>query len=59
LRHKFRRAADRSPCVPTRWRDPLWLDGAWSQRDNVVSVLTDCPQRDERLGWMGADAKNS
>ncbi|MDF2581147.1 MAG: hypothetical protein K0S49_2726, partial [Microbacterium sp.] len=23
----------------------------WSQRDNFVSVPTDCPQRDERLGW--------
>ena len=26
---------------------------AWSQRDNFVSVPTDCPQRDERLGWTG------
>jgi alpha-L-rhamnosidase len=25
----------------------------WSQRDNFVSVPTDCPQRDERLGWSG------
>lgn len=25
----------------------------WSQRGNMVSVPTDCPQRDERLGWMG------
>jgi alpha-L-rhamnosidase len=28
----------------------------WSQRDNFVSVPTDCPQRDERLGW-GGDAQ--
>ncbi|WP_326627856.1 glycoside hydrolase family 78 protein [Nonomuraea fuscirosea] len=28
----------------------------WSQRDNFVSVPTDCPQRDERLGWT-ADAQ--
>jgi alpha-L-rhamnosidase len=27
--------------------------GAWGQRGNFVSVPTDCPQRDERLGWMG------
>lgn len=27
----------------------------WSQRSNFVSVPTDCPQRDERLGWL-ADA---
>ncbi len=25
----------------------------WSQRGNYLSVPTDCPQRDERLGWMG------
>lgn len=31
----------------------LWLNGMWSQRDNFLSVPTDCPQRDERLGWMG------
>jgi alpha-L-rhamnosidase len=27
--------------------------GAWGQRSNFVSIPTDCPQRDERLGWMG------
>ena len=25
----------------------------WGQRGNYLSVPTDCPQRDERLGWMG------
>lgn len=25
----------------------------WSMRGNFVSVPTDCPQRDERLGWTG------
>jgi alpha-L-rhamnosidase len=25
----------------------------WSVADNMVSVPTDCPQRDERLGWTG------
>jgi alpha-L-rhamnosidase len=25
----------------------------WGQRGNFVSVPTDCPQRDERQGWMG------
>jgi alpha-L-rhamnosidase len=25
----------------------------WTQRANLESVPTDCPQRDERLGWMG------
>ncbi|MFI5955453.1 family 78 glycoside hydrolase catalytic domain [Cryptosporangium sp. NPDC051539] len=28
----------------------------WGQRGNWVSVPTDCPQRDERLGWL-ADAQ--
>jgi alpha-L-rhamnosidase len=28
----------------------------WGQRGNFVSVPTDCPQRDERLGWT-ADAQ--
>ncbi|MBD5780431.1 family 78 glycoside hydrolase catalytic domain [Pelagicoccus sp. NFK12] len=31
----------------------LWKNGLWSQKDNFLSVPTDCPQRDERLGWMG------
>lgn len=30
--------------------------GLWSQRDNFLDVPTDCPQRDERLGWT-ADAQ--
>ena len=25
----------------------------WSQRGNFLDVPTDCPQRDERLGWTG------
>ena len=25
----------------------------WSLRGNFLSVPTDCPQRDERLGWLG------
>lgn len=26
---------------------------AWGQRSNFLDVPTDCPQRDERLGWTG------
>ena len=26
---------------------------AWGQRGNFLSIPTDCPQRDERLGWTG------
>ncbi len=31
----------------------LYMNILWSQRDNFYSVPTDCPQRDERLGWTG------
>jgi alpha-L-rhamnosidase len=31
----------------------MWSIGLWGQRGNFLSVPTDCPQRDERLGWMG------
>lgn len=31
----------------------LWQNGLWSQRSNFVGIPTDCPQRDERLGWTG------
>lgn len=26
---------------------------SWSLRDNFFDIPSDCPQRDERLGWMG------
>ena len=31
----------------------LFSNIIWSQRDNFLDVPTDCPQRDERLGWTG------
>ena len=36
--------------------DRLYENIRWGQRGNFVSVPTDCPQRDERLGWL-ADAQ--
>lgn len=33
--------------------DRIWRNALWSQRSNLVGIPTDCPQRDERLGWMG------
>jgi alpha-L-rhamnosidase len=33
--------------------EKLWQNTLWSQRSNFVGIPTDCPQRDERLGWMG------
>ncbi|HEX6685029.1 MAG TPA: family 78 glycoside hydrolase catalytic domain [Candidatus Limnocylindrales bacterium] len=62
-------AADVTACVlhsDTPWTghfecsDPavnrLHANISWGQRGNFVSVPTDCPQRDERLGWL-ADAQ--
>jgi alpha-L-rhamnosidase len=31
----------------------LWQNIVWSQYGNFLSIPTDCPQRNERLGWSG------
>ncbi len=31
----------------------FWRNTLWTQRANFIEIPTDCPQRDERLGWMG------
>lgn len=31
----------------------LWENITWSSRANFISIPTDCPQRNERLGWAG------
>lgn len=31
----------------------LIANAIWSQKDNFLDVPTDCPQRDERMGWTG------
>ncbi|HML46301.1 MAG TPA: family 78 glycoside hydrolase catalytic domain, partial [Clostridia bacterium] len=31
----------------------LILNALWGQRGNFLDVPTDCPQRDERMGWTG------
>ncbi|MCR6634473.1 alpha-L-rhamnosidase [Devosia sp.] len=33
--------------------DRLVQNTIWSQRGNFIDIPTDCPQRDERLGWTG------
>lgn len=33
--------------------DRLVANAEWSLRGNFLSVPTDCPQRDERMGWTG------
>jgi alpha-L-rhamnosidase len=35
------------------WLERLFRAVDWGQRGNFISVPTDCPQRDERLGWLG------
>lgn len=40
----------------SRMVNKLWSNILWGQRSNFVGLPTDCPQRDERLGWM-ADAQ--
>ncbi len=42
------RSAARQP-----WLNQLFRTIDWGQRGNFISVPTDCPQRDERLGWLG------
>lgn len=31
----------------------LFLNALWGQKSNFIDFTTDCPQRDERLGWTG------
>ena len=31
----------------------LYQNVLWGQKSNFLSIPTDCPQRDERLGWTG------
>ena len=31
----------------------LYENVVWTQRNNFLLVATDCPQRDERIGWTG------
>ena len=31
----------------------LYKNICWGQRSNFIDIPTDCPQRDERLGWTG------
>lgn len=31
----------------------LFQNAVWSQKGNFLDIPTDCPQRDERLGWTG------
>ena len=39
--------------TPNTQVQEIWNNAFWSQRSNFFGVPTDCPQRDERMGWMG------
>ena len=39
-------------CKTDNWKiNKLMQNSYWGQRGNFLDVPTDCPQRDERLGW--------
>ena len=46
------RPTSKFACSDTRINQ-LYSNIIWGQRGNYLSIPTDCPQRDERLGWMG------
>lgn len=35
------------------WLNKLYQNALWGQKGNFLEIPTDCPQRDERLGWTG------
>ena len=42
-----------SSSAPTSLLNQLHRNVIWGTRGNFLDVPTDCPQRDERLGWTG------
>lgn len=40
-------------CCSNKKLNQLFSNIFWSQKGNFLDVPTDCPQRDERLGWTG------
>ena len=40
-------------CCSNQKLNRLFSNIIWGQKGNFVDVPTDCPQRDERLGWTG------
>ncbi|MDE7311272.1 MAG: glycoside hydrolase family 78 protein [Eubacterium sp.] len=46
---------DEAGCIRTGQEkvNRLFSNALWGQKDNFLDVPTDCPQRDERLGWTG------
>jgi alpha-L-rhamnosidase len=42
-----------SPDFGDKWLNSLFSNIKWSLLDNFISIPTDCPQRNERMGWSG------
>ena len=51
--HSDLRAHRHTSRAPTPLLNRLHENVVWSMRGNFLDVPTDCPQRDERLGWTG------
>jgi alpha-L-rhamnosidase len=52
-RHPLRHPAARLLRVLRPDAQPLYQNMVWTQRANFFEMPTDCPQRDERMGWTG------
>ena len=59
-RHSFRQCTFVSDFDQIGWIETgdqkvnqLFSNALWGQKGNFLDVPTDCPQRDERLGWTG------
>jgi alpha-L-rhamnosidase len=50
--HSDMEPTGRFSCSDSRL-EQLHENARWSMRGNFVDIPTDCPQRDERLGWTG------
>ena len=53
--HHLRSDFDQTGYIETGVKkvNQLFQNALWGQKDNFLDVPTDCPQRDERLGWTG------
>ncbi|HKB89317.1 MAG TPA: family 78 glycoside hydrolase catalytic domain, partial [Opitutaceae bacterium] len=51
VHHPFKRTGDFVSSNPLL--NKLFLNIIWGQKGNYIETPTDCPQRDERLGWTG------
>ncbi len=53
MRRSLRVAANRRFLCSNALINQIHRNVLWGQLSNLMSIPTDCPQRDERLGWLG------